>query len=92
MKTVFRTFIIFVTFCFAIVVPKLDLFISLIGAVGSCTLAIVVPALLDLLLFWPMEGYSKIVLIKNSCIIIFGTYVFIAGTYISLRDIFEYIF
>lgn len=88
----FRMGIIFLTFGLAIVVPRIDLFINLIGAIASSTLAIIVPVVLDILVFWPMENYSIKKLIKNILMLVFGIYIFIAGTYTSLHDIYEYLF
>lgn len=87
----FRTSMILFTFTLAILVPRIDLFISLIGAVASSTLAIIVPALLDLLVFYPLAGYPRKKLAKNVFIILFGVYIFVAGTYTSLHDISEYL-
>jgi len=72
-------------------VPRIDLFISLIGAVASSTLAIIVPIVLDHFIFWPMENYSLIKLVKNIVVAVFGVYIFFAGTYTSLYDIIDYL-
>lgn len=90
-ENAFRTFFIVLAFSLAMVVPRIDLFIALIGAVASSTLAIIVPIVLDLLVFWPLNNYNKKQLIKNIIIIIFGIYIFIAGTYTSMYDIVEYL-
>lgn len=90
-ENTFRSIIIVFTFAVAMVVPRIDLFISLIGALASSTLAIMVPILLDLTVFWPLENYSKKKLIKNVLILLFAVYVFIAGTYTSINDIIDYL-
>lgn len=92
LETLLRSLIISLTFLMAFIVPRLDLFISFIGAVGSSTLALIVPPILDLLVFWPLGGYSKKVLAKDLFILLFGTYIFLAGTFLSLNDIFKYLF
>lgn len=86
-ETVFRSAIILFTFSLAIFIPKIDLFIGLIGAVGSSILAIILPVCLDHMVFWPMENYSGKKLAKNIIIFLFGLYIFIAGTYTSLNNI-----
>lgn len=91
-ETAFRSAIVLLTFLMAFIVPKLDLFISFIGAVGSSTLALIVPPILDLLVFWPLAGYSSKVLAKDLFILAFGIYIFLAGTFLSLNDIFKYLF
>ena len=73
------------------VVPRIDLFIALIGAIASSTLAIIVPVLLDLIVFWPMNNYNKKQLFKDIVILIFGIYIFGAGTYTSMYDIIKYL-
>ena len=92
LETLFRSCVVLLTFLMAFLVPKLDLFISFIGAVGSSTLALIVPPILDLLVFWPLAGYSKKLLAKDLFILAFGIYIFIAGTCLSLSDIFKYLF
>lgn len=86
-----RTMLILLIFGFAIAVPRIELFIALIGAVASSTLAIIVPIMLDLWVFWPIEGRSKTKLITNILFLMFGFYIFIAGTYSSMKDIVNYL-
>ncbi len=89
-ENAFRSTMVLFTFAMAILIPRIDLFISLIGAVSGSVLALVVPPALDLLLFLAHSKYFKIKLIKNIFILLFGGYIFFAGTYVSLRDIVEY--
>lgn len=88
----FRTGMIIFTFVLAILVPRIDLFISLIGAVASSTLAIIVPASIDILIFWPKAGYPKKKLFKDIFIILFGIYIFVAGTYTSIHNIIDFFY
>jgi proton-coupled amino acid transporter len=90
-ENVFRSLVIIFTFSLAIVVPRIDLFIALIGAIASSTLAIIVPIVLDHVIFWPIENHSLVKVVKNSIILVFGVYIFFAGTYTSLSDIFDYL-
>lgn len=87
----FRACIIIPTFVIAILIPEIDLVINLFGAVTSTALAIIIPILLDLMVLWPKAGYPKIRLIKDIIIILFGIYVFAAGSYASLYDIVKYL-
>lgn len=87
----FRSAMVVFTFCLAILVPKIDLFISLVGSIASSTLAIIIPPILDLVVFWPESNRSKPKLIKNILIILFGIYIFIAGTWVSMNDIIKYL-
>jgi len=89
-ENIFRSLLICLTFAMAIFIPKIDLFISLVGAVSGSMLALVIPPIIDLILFWPASGYSKFKLLKNVLIIIFGIYIFGAGTFVSVSDIVDF--
>ena len=86
----FRSSLVFLSFLFAICVPKIELFISLFGALSASTLAIIIPSILDLILFWPMSKYSYLKLGKNILLISFGLYIFIVGCFVSIHDIVKY--
>ena len=72
----------------AVAIPKLDLFISLVGAVGSSFLALVFPPVLELCTFG-MEGMGtfKWKLWKNTLIFLFGLVGFVLGTYVAIQEI-----
>lgn len=86
----FRSLIICFTFLLAFFIPRIDLFISLVGAISGSMLALVIPPLLDLIVFLPTAKYPKIKIAKNILITLFGIYIFIAGTYVSVSDIIYY--
>nr|CAD7203016.1 unnamed protein product [Timema douglasi] len=75
-------------FILAEAIPKLGLFISLIGAVSSTALALLFPAILDLVTFWE-DGFGRFHyrLIKNSTIFLIGIVGFATGTYVSMEQI-----
>eukprot|EP00095_Tigriopus_kingsejongensis_P005567 snap_masked-scaffold12_size759060-processed-gene-2.9 protein:Tk05567 transcript:snap_masked-scaffold12_size759060-processed-gene-2.9-mRNA-1 annotation:"proton-coupled amino acid transporter 4" len=83
-----RYSLVLFTFAMAAAIPKLDLFISLVGAVSSSTLALMAPPLIDVITFWP--NISKFCLVKNLCIFTLGFLGFVTGTYVSLQNIIEY--
>ncbi|XP_072039346.1 proton-coupled amino acid transporter 1-like [Amphiura filiformis] len=87
---VFRTFMVLLTMVLAISIPKLALFISLIGAFSSTGLALIFPPLLEELTL-STEGYSSphsvTRLAINICIIVFGLVGFGAGTYVAVDEI-----
>jgi solute carrier family 36 (proton-coupled amino acid transporter) len=89
-ENIFRSLLVCLTFAMAIFIPKIDLFISLVGALAGSMLALVIPPIIDLILFWPASGYSKLKLLKNVVIIIFGIYIFGAGTFVSVSDIIDF--
>lgn len=86
---VVRTAIILITFALAIAIPELDLFISLFGAFCLSGLGLAFPAIIQLCAFWKVMGPTekKIMLAKNTCLILIGVLGLIVGTYTSLRDI-----
>uniref|UniRef100_A0A8D8K1L4 Proton-coupled amino acid transporter 4 n=1 Tax=Culex pipiens TaxID=7175 RepID=A0A8D8K1L4_CULPI len=74
----------------ALTVPQLEPFIGLAGALGSGSLTLLVPVLLDTLFRWPNDfGWMKWKLVKNVGLGIFGTFVLVAGTWFSVLDIVE---
>nr|XP_053654390.1 proton-coupled amino acid transporter-like protein pathetic [Cherax quadricarinatus] len=87
---VFRTAMVLLTFVFAASVPNIGLFISLIGAVSSSTLALVFPPIIELITFWPDTGRCHWVLVKDVVICVFGILGFITGTFTSISAIVQY--
>jgi amino acid permease len=90
-ENLFRCALVLFTFLLAIKVPRIDLFISLVGAVASSTLAIIIPPFMDFVVFWHGPNKSMLRCIKNVSIILFGIYIFISGTYVSVNDIIKYL-
>ncbi|XP_024116177.1 proton-coupled amino acid transporter 1 [Oryzias melastigma] len=70
----------------AILIPELDLVISLVGSVSSSFLALIFPPILELVAFHT-EGVSPLVTIKNCVISVVGFVGFLAGTYIAIEQI-----
>lgn len=87
-ELVFRTFMVLVTFCVAELVPNLSLLLSLIGAVCSTVLALVLPPLLEfIILSCEEDGVGWFVFIKNSIILVISLIGFATGGYESLSNI-----
>ncbi|XP_063236224.1 proton-coupled amino acid transporter-like protein CG1139 isoform X2 [Bacillus rossius redtenbacheri] len=84
----FRTALVLFTFVLAEIIPHLGLFISLIGAVSSTALALLFPALLDVVTFWE-DGFGRFHcrIVKNCAIFLVGVLGFVTGTYVSLQQI-----
>ena len=74
----------------------LDLFISLIGALSSSSLALIFPPLIELLVRYEDDKTTarswKIIVLKNFLIILFGLSTFFIGTYVSGTRIIEELF
>ncbi|XP_023343262.1 proton-coupled amino acid transporter 4 [Eurytemora carolleeae] len=85
-----RYCLVIFTFGLAAAIPKLDLFISLVGAVSSSSLALMAPPILDSVTFWESEKMTKGRLLKNCGIFIIGFVGFLTGTYVSLLQIVNY--
>ncbi|CAF4389115.1 unnamed protein product, partial [Adineta steineri] len=60
----------------------------LVGAVASTALSVIFPPICETITFWPNGlGRFKWQLILNIFIVLFGLYVFVAGTSLSLSNI-----
>ncbi|XP_057366705.2 neutral amino acid uniporter 4-like [Daphnia carinata] len=84
-ELVFRTLLVLLTLCLAAAIPKIDLYISLVGAMTGSLLALIFPPILEIVTRWP--GVSKMVIVKNFLIVIFGLTGFTSGTYASIKQI-----
>ena len=86
---VVRTSLVLLTFLLAIAIPKLDLFISLFGALCLSGLGLAFPAIIQTCTLWKVSNRTeKFVLVaKNMSLVLFGLLGLVVGTYTSLRDI-----
>ena len=71
------------------IIPHLDLIISLVGAVSGTTSAIIVPITLDIIMSWTDKDYGRFYWrsIKNGVLLAFGLLGFVAGTGTSLYNV-----
>jgi hypothetical protein len=74
----------------AAAIPKLDLFISLVGAVSSSTLALMAPSIIDTVVHWPNMGPGKINLARNIFLFVIGFIGFATGSFVSMQGIIQY--
>ncbi|XP_055303517.1 proton-coupled amino acid transporter-like protein CG1139 [Sitodiplosis mosellana] len=89
----FRALLVLLTYSLGEVVPALDAFISLIGALGSTGLALIVPAVIELVCAsGTSSGISGVLLTKNSIILVVAMFGLVTGTYESLHKLVDAFF
>lgn len=83
-----------VTAILAVAIPELHLFISLIGAFASSVLAIIIPPILQIMLFYNVTEprWQKILWIAKSVFIVaVGVLGFLTGTFTAVQNIVNYL-
>jgi len=83
-----RYLMVMITFSLAAAIPKLDLFISLVGSVSSSTLALMAPAVIDTVT--QDHRCTKVRAAKNAALFLVGFLGFITGSYVSVSNIIQY--
>lgn len=75
----------------AVAVPKLDLFISLVGAFCLSVVGMALPAFIDCLTYWNYySGFGfGLMVFKNTLLVLFGVFGLVVGTYTSLKTIID---
>lgn len=86
----FRTCCVLLTFALAAAIPNIGLFISLVGAVSSSTLALIFPPIIEVVTFWPDTGRYHYRVIKGLLIGVFGFIGFLTGTVSSVQAIIDF--
>ncbi|XP_032411044.1 proton-coupled amino acid transporter 1 [Xiphophorus hellerii] len=81
-----RTLLVIITCVLAILIPELDLVISLVGSVSSSFLALIFPPILQILTFHT-EGLSPVTTVINLIISVVGLLGFLLGTYVAVVEI-----
>ncbi|XP_055586977.1 proton-coupled amino acid transporter-like protein CG1139 [Uranotaenia lowii] len=83
-----RFAIVLIMTILALTVPKLEPFIGFVGSIGSATLGLLNPILLDTVYRWPNHfGWMNWHLVKNLILGAFALLILAVGTYFSMLDI-----
>ncbi|XP_012860302.1 proton-coupled amino acid transporter 1 [Echinops telfairi] len=83
-----RMAMVCLTCILAILIPRLDLVISLVGSVSSSALALIIPPLLEITTYYS-EGMSPLTIAKDALISILGFVGFVVGTYQALYELIQ---
>ncbi|VDL61438.1 unnamed protein product [Hymenolepis diminuta] len=91
-RKLMRASLVLLTYAIAMLVPHLDLMVSLLGAISSSVLAILAPPILEIIHCWPEKEqipwfYIKIVA-KNGLLISVGVFSAVFGTIATAFEIF----
>lgn len=93
-ELVLRFVLVLLTFALAAAIPHLDMFISLVGSISSSTLALMAPPIIHSLTYWSdlkSSKYGVLLILRNLFIFCLGFVGFIAGGFVSLSNIIEYL-
>ncbi|XP_067003588.2 proton-coupled amino acid transporter-like protein CG1139 isoform X1 [Anabrus simplex] len=84
-----RTLLVIATFLLAVAIPRLELFISLFGALCLSALGIIFPSIIEICLLWPDRNFGRYnwILAKDILLFFCGLVALVIGTYTSLQDI-----
>ncbi|KAF6083005.1 solute carrier family 36 member 3 [Phyllostomus discolor] len=83
-----RTVLVCLTCVSAIIIPRLDLVIALVGSVSSSALALIIPPLLELITFYP-ENMSFVTIAKDIMISTLGLLGCVFGIYQALYELIQ---
>lgn len=90
-ELIFRSLMVLITFGVAVSIPQLDLLLSLIGAVCSTILALVLPPLMEFIIMPCDNNFTWWwITFKNSFILILALLGFLTGGFESISAIVHY--
>ncbi|KAF4015262.1 hypothetical protein G4228_006361 [Cervus hanglu yarkandensis] len=83
-----RLAMVSLTCVLAILIPRLDLVLSLVGSLSGSALALIIPPLLEITTYYS-EGLSPVTIVKDTLISILGFVGFVMGTYQALDELIQ---
>ncbi|KAM9252875.1 proton-coupled amino acid transporter 2 [Dugong dugon] len=83
-----RLTMVCLTCSIAILIPRLDLVLTLVGSVSGSALALVIPPLLEITTYYS-EGMSPFTITKDALISTLGFVGFVAGTYQAIHELIQ---
>ncbi|VDL99331.1 unnamed protein product [Schistocephalus solidus] len=90
-RRVMRVCVVIFTYIIAMAVPHLDLMVSLLGAVSSSMLALIIPPLLELVHLWPdrdtIPHFWLTVVFQHSILTLIGVFSLVSGTLATIIQI-----
>jgi len=89
----FRCFWVLVTYLMAVLIPKLEIMIPLVGVTSGTLCALIYPPIFQIITFWtewktsltPKQRWTRIFV--NVCVITIGLFAIIAGLYSNIYEI-----
>ncbi|XP_076239344.1 proton-coupled amino acid transporter-like protein pathetic isoform X2 [Calliopsis andreniformis] len=89
-ETLMRICMVMITIVVALLVPDLEPFISLVGAIFFSILGISIPAVVETISCWDGHlGLFKWRLLKNTMLLVFSLFALVFGSWISIIQIIE---
>nr|VZI23503.1 unnamed protein product [Spirometra erinaceieuropaei] len=90
-RRVMRVCLVLFTYIIAMAVPHLDLMVSLLGAVSSSMLALIIPPLLEMVHLWPdrdtIPRFWLTVVLKHTVLTLIGIFSLFSGTLATIIQI-----
>ncbi|XP_004207859.2 proton-coupled amino acid transporter 1 isoform X1 [Hydra vulgaris] len=83
-----RSSLVVTTCIFAVFIPQLDHFMSLVGSVSGVAVGLILPPILHTICYWN-QGLSNISFVINIMIVIFGLFVSVVGTVSTVYSIMQ---
>uniref|UniRef100_A0A8R1HY71 Aa_trans domain-containing protein n=1 Tax=Caenorhabditis japonica TaxID=281687 RepID=A0A8R1HY71_CAEJA len=91
----FRVFWVLITYLMAVLIPRLEIMIPLVGVTSGTLCALIFPPIFEMITFWTdwkglLTHRQRMTKIAINCVVIsIGCFAIVAGVYTNVRAIFE---